>query len=200
MPSKNFLDYSKSMRKFMAWNKKAVSDFVNNYDEYKQEAKVRLKGMFRAADYPSKSQIAHRYGFSMDIEPVPISEDFRVNIQDKDAARIKAEIEKRARVREAEAMKDLFVRLNTVLNHFNEKLSDMDSIFRDSIVENIVELVNLLPKLNVANDPALENLRKETQRKICQYEPMTLRKDKAVRKQAARDAKAILDKMAGYMG
>ena len=109
-------------------------------------------------------------------------------------------MESRVKDREAEAMKDLFVRLNTVIEHFAEKLSDKEAIFRDSLVENVIELVNLLPKLNVVGDADLESLRKETQKKLCAYEPDTLRKDAKVRDKAAGDAKAILDKMAGYVG
>ena len=198
LPSKNFLTYSKEMRKLKQRTDDAVKEFLENYDEYREEARKRLNGMFRATDYPGRREIGRKFGFSTDIDPVPSAKDFRVSLQSKDMTRIQKQLEKRVEERVIEATKDLYVRLNEVVQKFADKLSDKEAIFRDSLVENVVELVNLLPKLNVGNDPELEKVRKETQKRICAFEPDTLRKDEKVRSKAAEDAKAILDKMSGY--
>lgn len=200
LPAANFLEYSKKMREFRVVFEKAVAEFFEGYEAYVEAARDSLKSMFDAADYPGVAAIRRKYGFSVDIEPVPDSEDFRVNLQGKDASRIKAELERSVADRETRAMKDLFVRLNEVVEHFAEKLNDPEAIFRDSLVENVIELTNLLPRLNVANDPNLERLRRETQKKLCVFEPETLRSDSAAREVAAADAAAILKKMAGYVG
>lgn len=200
LPSANFLVYSKRMREFKAEFDKAVQAFVSNYDEYRGEARRRLGGMFKLGDYPGHLEVRRKYSCSTDIEPIPSSTDFRVSVSVKDSNRIKKELEARVKEREAEAMKDLYFRLNKVIGHFYEKLTDGDAIFRDSLVENVVELVNLLPRLNVAGDPELEKIRKETQKKLCAFEPEQLRGDVEARSKAADDAKAILDKMAGYIG
>jgi len=199
LPSKNFLTYSKEMRKLKVKFDEAVHGFVENYDEYREEARQRLNGMFRATDYPGRREIGRKFGFSTDIDPVPTSKDFRVSLQDKDMTRIKSQLEKRVEERVIEATKELYFRLNEVVQKFAEKLADKEAIFRDSLIDNVVELVNLLPKLNVGNDPKLEKVRKETQKKLCAFEPDTLRKDDKVRSKAADDAKAILDKMSGYL-
>jgi len=199
LPSANFLPYSKEMRKFKEKFDVAVVDFLSNYDEYREEARRRLNGMFREADYPGKREIKRKFGFSTDIDPIPSAEDFRVTLQNRDATRIRKQLETRVKDRVVEATKDLFVRLNDVVAKFADKLADKEAIFRDSLVDNVVELVNLLPRLNVGDDPELERIRKETQKKICAFEPDTLRKDARVRTKAAEDAKAILDKMSGYL-
>lgn len=199
LPSKNFLTYSKEMRKFKQRFDDAVVEFVGNYDEYRDEARKRLSGMFREADYPGRREIVRKFGFSTDIEPVPSAEDFRVTLQSKDATRIGKQLEARVNARVVEATKDLFIRLSDVVKKFAEKLADKDAIFRDSLVENIVELVNLLPKLNVANDPELGKICKEVQKKVCAFEPDTLRESEEVRSKAAKDAQAILNKMSGYL-
>lgn len=200
LPTANFLAYSKKMRGFDSLFEKNVGEFLLNYDEYREEARQELSGMFCATDYPGRNEIAKKYGFSIDIEPVPDAADFRVSVSKKDTAQIKKKLEARVKDREAEAMKDLYLRLNKVVTHFYEKLSNGDTIFRDSLVENVIELVNLLPRLNISNDPELEKLCKETQKKLCAFEPEQLRKDDDARGKAAKDAKAILDKMAGYVG
>lgn len=200
LPSENFNTYSKEMRKLKDQFDQAVREFLGNYDEYREAARSKLGGMFNPADYPGSSEIAGKFQFSTDIEPVPNSGDFRVNIQSKEAANIKKQLDQRVEERVQEATKDLYVRLNTVVGRLADKLADKDAIFRDSLIDNIAELVNLLPKLNVAADPNLESLRKETKKKLGALEPDTLRKDVVARDKAVDDAKAILDKMSAYIG
>ena len=200
LPAKNFMAYSKEMRKFKNQYAIAVKEFLENYPTYRDEAEVKLGGMFRVEDYPGQSQIECKFGFSTDIEPVPNSGDFRVDLQGKEADKIREQLDARLKERVAEATKDLFVRLNNVVGKFADKLADDKAIFRDTLVENVVELVNLLPMLNVANDPKLELLRKEVQKKVCAYEPDNLRQDSDARKKAAEDARKIMDKMSGYFG
>lgn len=200
LPSANFLAYSKKMREFRAEFDDAVQTFVSNYAEYREEARRKLGGMFKMEDYPGHYEVRHKYGYSVDIEPIPSAADFRITVSQKDSTRIKKELEARVKDRETEAMKDLYLRLNKTIGHFHEKLSDVDAIFRDSLVENVIELVNLLPRLNIAGDPELDKLLKETQKKLCAFEPDQLRDDAKARSKAAGDAKSILDKMAGYVG
>ncbi len=200
LPSKNFLTYSKEMRALRQKFEIAVKEFMGNYEVYREEARNKLGGMFKDSDYPGKFEIEHKFGFSTDIEPVPSADDFRVALQDRDAQRIRKQLEDRVNERVIIATKDLYVRLNSVVEKFADKLETKDAIFRESLVENVVELVNLLPKLNIGNDPKLEKLRKEVQKKICALEPETIRDDDKVRTKAADDAKAILDKMSGYFG
>lgn len=200
LPSANFMTYSAEMRKLGDAFNKAVEEFSANYREYRDEAKSRLNGMFNANDYPSVYEIEAKYKYGIDIEPVPTSADFRVSLQDRDAKRIKADIDKRVKVKEAEAMKDLFLRLHKVVAHYAEKLGDPEAIFRDSLIDNLVDLVGLLPKLNVSNDQNLVKLAKSAKDKLVGYSPAQLRSDPEVRKSAASAADEVLKKMAGYTG
>jgi hypothetical protein len=200
LPAKNFLVYSKEMRVLKQRFEEAVSRFVENYDKHRNDARRKLNGMFREEDYPGRWEIKAKFGFSTDIDPVPTSEDFRVSVGDKDMERIRKQLEDRVAERMGEATRDLFIRLNDVVGRLAEALSEDGKIFRNSKVENIIEVVNLLPRLNVANDPELEALCKETKKKLCALEPQTLRDSSAARSNAAEDAKALMDKMGGYFG
>lgn len=199
LPSKNFLIYSKQMREFKSRFETAVREFIAGYEEYRREARVRLNGMFDPGDYPGQDEIVRKFSFSTDIEPVPKAEDFRVAIQSKEMTKLKQQLENRVAERVEEATRDLYLRLNTVVGKLAEKLGQKEAIFRDSLVENVAELVGLLPKLNVTGNARLEALRQETKRKLCGLEPETLRKDETVRSKAAEDAKAILEKMSSYV-
>lgn len=199
LPAANFMNYSQMMRALKTEFDSAVEEFIGNYETYRQEAELRLSGMFNRADYPGQNEIVGKFGFKTDFEPVPKSSDFRVTLQKKDADRIRQQIDERVQERLKDATTDLFYRLSGVLKRMVEKLKDDDAIFRDSLVENVVELVNLMPRLNVENDEKLNEVVKDTRKKLCTLEPDTLRKDTDVRSQAAGDAEEILKKMNGYL-
>jgi hypothetical protein len=53
-----------------------------------------------------------------------------------------------------------------------EKLAD--TVFCDSLVNNMVELVDLIPALNFAADPELDQLAQATRDKLANLDPETL--------------------------
>ena len=70
--------------------------------------------------------------------------------------------------------------------------------FRDSVVTNLVKLVDVLPKLNVTGDPELERLASEVRAALL-VDPQELRKSESIRSETAKAATAICDRMMVYM-
>ena len=70
--------------------------------------------------------------------------------------------------------------------------------FRDSVVTNLVKLVDVLPKLNVTGDPELERLAAQVRASLL-VDPQELRKSEAIRNETAKTASAICDRMAAFM-
>jgi len=71
--------------------------------------------------------------------------------------------------------------------------------FHDTLVENITELVNILPHLNVVGDEELEAMRREVEAKLTRFDPEVLRKSRKARKDTLKEAETILDKMKGFV-
>jgi len=69
---------------------------------------------------------------------------------------------------------------------------------RDSVVTNLVKLVDVLPKLNVTGDPELEQLAAQVRASLL-VDPQELRKSEGVRTETARNASAIASRMSAYM-
>jgi hypothetical protein len=70
--------------------------------------------------------------------------------------------------------------------------------FRDSIVTNLVKLVDVMPRLNVTADPDLDRLTSQVKASLL-VDPAELRKSEDVRTQTAKAAARIAEQMAGYM-
>ncbi|MEI2420850.1 hypothetical protein V6O07_11305, partial [Arthrospira platensis SPKY2] len=95
---------------------------------------------------------------------------------------------------------DVWQRLYDRVRHFAEKLDDPKAIFRDSTVNHLVELCELLPRLNVMDDPNLEAMRQEVEHKLAAYHPDDLRTNTTLRQTTAEAANDIAAKMAAFMG
>jgi hypothetical protein len=199
LPSKNYTAYNRQMRAYKGQFEAAVDAFVGDYHTVIFEAKQTLGGLFNREDYPDSSEIREKFEFRTVISPVPTGQDFRVSLAKEEITAIQKDIEKRLDESNAAATRDLWQRLYELVGHMVERLSDPEAIFRDTLIGNIVRMTELLPRLNLYDDPQLEAMRRKIEASLCAYTPTELRCDKEVRQKAADDAKAVLDAMAGYV-
>ena len=199
LSSKNYLSFTNEFRKEKGEWQYLVDDFLNNYDDLRQDAQRVLGQLYNEADYPSQDMLARKFSMDLAIFPVP-STDFRVAIGDEELAEIQKDVERRVMDAQNHAMQDLWDRLYKQVEHMTEKLSDPKAIFRDSMVENARELCSLLPRLNFSDDPNLENLRQQVEANIARHHPDALRNDPDLRQDTAAEAKAIMEKMKTFMG
>jgi hypothetical protein len=196
----HYLDYTVKMQDFRVQFEKVVGEFLSNYDDLVEAAKARLNGMFKRDDYPTKEDMVYKYSMNVSVLPLPTSHDFRVSLGDQEVAAIRAEIENRSDVAQKMATQEMWTRLYGVVSHMAGRLQDPDAIFRDSLINNIVEVCDILPKLNVFDDAQLETMRTDIETKLSKYRPIDLRNNVEVRKAAQKEADDILEKMKGYMG
>jgi len=194
-----YLDYTQEIRKLISTYKEMADAFAAKYDVHKEASKKRLKKMFQEEDYPKASTVREKFGVRVYPRPISRAKDFRVQMAGEEADNIKKSIEEEITQGLAHAMKELWKKIYTPLSKMMETLSDDKAIFRDTLVGNIVEITQLIPKLNLTDDPEMNNIQKELESKICSLEPKELRKDKKYRKETVKEVKNILDKMAGYI-
>jgi hypothetical protein len=209
LPTANYLTYTQKIQGFKTAFENAVSIFLDAYPDLVQEAKNRLNGLFNPFDYPPIEEVTRKYGFSVQVNPMPDSSDFRVSLQSDDLEAIRADLEKRIKENTQQAINDLWQRLYNAVNHMATTLEDSEATFRDSLVQNIIDLCELLPRLNLMDDPNLEEMRKEVKNKLTKYNPEELRPKNAktgieegyrarARDETAEEAKAILKSMEAY--
>lgn len=179
--------------------KDAVEEFLTtHYPAARDQAEFRMGALFKPDDYPPARELRRRFYINLDIDAVTEAGDFRVAMEDSERDRIAKQMESAMQQRIGRAMQDVWDRLATVVGHFAAKMGS-DDIFRDSTVHNLSALVDLLPGLNVLNDPQLKAIEQDIRASLTGYDPKDLRKDSAARQAAAADAKRIMDTMAGFM-
>ena len=200
LPSANYLEYTAEIRRLKADFEKEVAAFMDAYPALVSQARYELNGLFNQADYPDPAKIGTKFTFEMEVDPLPCAEDFRVTLQGDEVNQIKSEIAARLKAAEQDAVNDLYNRLHSAVKHMMEKLQDKEGIFRDSLVTNIRDLCELIPRLNFTGDSRLEELRTQAEKDLAAYDPDDLRKNQFARLETADAAADLLAKMAGYTG
>ena len=199
LPTANYLTFMTDFRKERSEYETLVNRFVPEYPQLVLDAQRFLGSAYKTSDYPEAYEIADKFKMDMQVMPVP-NNDFRVDIADEELARIHDEVEARVKQAAQGAMMDVWQRLYDKVKHLAEKLNDPKAIFRDSTVNHLVDLCEMLPRLNVMDDPNLEAMRQEVEAKLAGYNPDTLRADVNVRQTVATEANDIAAKMAAFMG
>ena len=195
----NYFTYSSELQKLKAQFEGHVVEFCQEYQRLVSNQVSRLNGLYDLNDYPDQSMIRNKFDFNVVITPLPDSNDFRVKMQEEEIIRIQQEISEREKQLLIRAMKECWSRLYEVVKHMSDKLSDKESTFRDSLVGNIISLVQLLPKLNIANDQELESMRRQIETGLTTASPDELRNSRHTRKKVAQEASSILETMSGYI-
>lgn len=201
-----YLEYRKSMAKYAEDFETAVHDFINAYDEQLEGAKKRLGGLFDEKDYPQAEAVNEKFTFRHAFRPLPQRNDFRVSMGNAELEAIRESIEQNSQDAIKGAMFEVARRIGFFANHMNERLTayskdakgKVSNPFRDTLVTNVRELVDLLPSLNITNDPRIEDIRVELA-EMSKNDPATLRENETLRTDIAAKAKAIKDKMADFI-
>jgi len=199
LPSANYLQFMTDFRREKGeWNS-LVGMFTDSYDDLVDEAQRWLGDLYNEADYPSKDKIIEKFSVDMAVMPVPTN-DFRVSLANDELARLQEDLEQRMVSVQQEAMSDCWHRLHKHVSHMVDKLSDPKGIFRDSMLDNAQETCDLLSRLNIADDPNLEAMRRAVEDRLINHHPDSLRNDPDLRRDTADEARKIMDAMSVFMG
>ena len=206
LPSAAYMDHTEKMRELSKRFTPAVEALAKEFGNLVEQARVRLGGLFRSEDYPAPDELRSKFSFATKVMPLPDAGDFRVTLGDEEKERIKRQITATVEASLQVASRELWQRLFEAVNHLAERLSaykvtgvGVEHPFRDSVVTNLVKLVDVLPKLNVTGDPELDRLASEVRASLL-VDPQELRESESIRSETAKNATAIATRMAAYMG
>lgn len=193
LPTKGLMDFMALMRQHKATFEQAVTHFLDCYEALVAAAPRFLGALYSPNDFPDKGSVAEKFRFNLSYEPVPQADDFRVELPDSIKEELEQQGAKLATERMAGAAAAAKARLIAVLEHAKEKLQDPNAIFRDSLIGNIRDLAGVMDSFaDAVGDESIRTLAKKALEDVAVYEPDELRKNKAVRQDAASKADAIL--------
>jgi hypothetical protein len=172
-------------------------NFFDEYETLVEEAKVNLGSLYKAEDYPELTEVRKKFSFRRSVKPLPEAGDFRLDIPAHDLEEMKAAYENQYSEKLAEAMRTPWERLHEVLLGMSKKLEDTGDgkkRYHDSLISNPLELCELLTKLNITNDPKLEDARKQVELAMLGASIEEVKEDATVRENLKSKVDAILGK------
>jgi hypothetical protein len=195
LPAHFYFELTTKMREFEQAFAQEVEEFLAIYPSYIQQVRPELNGLFREEDYPSTDKLRNKFGVRLEVLPIPSGNDFRVTLSEEEQARVAREIDESVRQSLQKGTEDLWARLKGVVAHMVDRLNEPDSRFHASLVTNIGELVDSLPRLNVNQDEELNRFAGEIRDRLCGFTARDLKKNEILRAATANDAAQILTEM-----
>jgi hypothetical protein len=207
LPTTLFSKYDAEMKELKDKYEVAVNDFIAIYPKEVDDAKARLGGLFRNADYPSVQEVADKFSWQYAFMPLPRSDDFRVQMSEEISKQLKLQYEAHAQDQIENATKSLYDRAYKVVSHMVEKLNDYGkptgkrhNTFHATLVTNARELADLLNDLNITNDQQLTKLANDIKEQLCEYDAEYLKEDPLIRERVSTSAKKMVDELKDKLG
>ncbi len=199
LPSNFYFDLMEKMREFEASFERGVDNFLAVYPQYIDQVRPELNGLFREEDYPSAEKLRAKFAVKLEILPIPSGADFRVQMSAEEQARVSREIDASVRQSLTRGMEDLWKRLREVVSHMVDRLNEPESRFHGSLVTNVFDLVEILPRLNVNGDEDLNRFAEQVKQRLCNYSAQDLKRHDLLRVTTAADAANIVAQMDGLL-
>lgn len=197
LPTKALFEYQQVMSEHKTEFDNLVDRFLDRYDTLVAAAAFQLGTLFDRNEYPTRDHVANKFSMTSSFSPLPISGDFRLDIESEVQQDLIDQYEKRAASLLESAQRDAWGRLHEALSRMSERLANDEKgerkIFHGTLVTNAEELCSLLVTLNVTNDPQLEAARLKLRDALVGVSPDELRKSDGARAETKRRVDEILD-------
>ena len=199
LPSNFYFELMTRMREFETAFEQGIESFLAVYPQYIDQVRPELNGLFREEDYPAAGKLREKFGVKLEILPIPSGADFRVQMSVEEQARVSREIDANVRQSLTRGTEDLWKRLREVVSHMVDRLNEPESRFHASLVTNVFDLVEILPRLNVNGDADLNRFAEQIRQRLCNHTAHDLKKHDLLRVTAASDAADIVAQMDGVL-
>jgi hypothetical protein len=187
-----FFDYQKEISGMEMEFNRLVEQFVNQYDKLVLQAQMKLGALFNPDDYPHVDTVREKFRFSVKFAPVPEVGDWRVNVGNEAQEMLKESYAEYYQANLEQAYADVWERTHEALKRMSEKLSgEKKQIFRDTLVGNVQEMIDLLDKFNITGDPKMKQAKVKMESALSGITPDALREDDALR----HDVKSKVDSL-----
>lgn len=195
LPAKNLFTYTQEMAKLKLEFERELREFAKIYPSLIENAKSRLNSMFNESEYPPISEIKNKFSFKTTMMPIGDVSDIRLEVGEDELAELKESVQNTLNERIKASTEDMMRRAQENIAHMVEKLTEKkkkgkEAIFRDSLVDNIKDLIELFPRLNFTNDQKITKLCEDMKGLL--VDPYNLRSDKKAKKAVVEKAEKIM--------
>lgn len=188
--------YSKAMSELEQEFYRLVNIFLAAYQWEIGQAQVKLGDLFNPDEYPTTDAVRNKFRFQLHEMPVPDVGDFRLDVSNEAMNALADKYKSYYTTQLNNAMGDLWQRTHTALTKMSERLDYADGqtkkVFRDSLVDNVVEMVELLDTFNITGDTQMSAMKSRLEDTLRGVTPDALREDGYLRAETKRAVDDII--------
>lgn len=214
LASRMHVDYMSEHKRLVRDATDTIQAGLRTYPEQIRSAPKRLNGMCKISDFPPPSRLAEKFIIELNFLPVPVDDIRCAGVSSEELGAMNASKERELERAIESANRDAWMRMYSAVRHMVDRLKlyedreqrkgkgekvGKEGTFKDSIVDNIRELVELLPKMNFSGDESLDKMVAYLDRKLCGADADALRESAATRTDTIRNADKILKAMMPYV-
>lgn len=196
LPTAAFFTYQQNMTAFQNEFGTLVDKLLAAYGWEITQAEVKLGELWNPDEYPTADRLREKFRFNINYIPLPEVGDWRVDMEKETVATLQDHYKSYYSGALETAMQDVWERMHTSLSKMSERLDYTDDankkIFRDSLVDNVIDIVDLLRDFNVTGDTHMEAMRQKLEDAMRGVTPDALREDQSFRADTKRSIDAIL--------
>lgn len=192
LPSEHLVPFFEATDRAKTRFNAAVDNYMREYVEGRRAQQRRLGALFDEDDYPPPEVVADRFSLSVEINPIPEADDFRVDLSEEQRLRLAEAVEQEVTERMQKAMRDVFWRLNSAVETFHGQLSDESAILRRKTYDHLGRLIEAMPALNLSDDPVLQKAVKELRATITSVDMKELQDNAKLRDKARKKSERVM--------
>lgn len=191
-----YFKYTAQMTELKTEFERLVNIFLAAYDWEISQAQVKLGDLFNADEYPTADSLCDKFKFRLNELPVPSVGDFRLDINTEAQDILTAKYTEYYTSQLTNAMNDLWQRAHSALSKMSERLDYSDSktkkIFRDSLVDNVCEIVEMMKSCNITGNNQMSAIAASLENALLGVTPEALREDDYLRYETKQKVDAAL--------
>ena len=208
----NYMDFTGGLRDLIDNANDAVADLYRNWDaevaaDLKRLADIAYaKGkpnLANPSDYPDADEMRAKFDIEVRYMPVPTADGFdpRLGISDADKATVQKQLDDATANASAHVLNEMIEPMRRAVSKLNVKIGDDGSVFRDSLIDNMVDVASRMAKVNISDDPVIAERIKDLQSLVGTYanNKDMLRNSPSVREKAATQIDDLMSKMQGLV-
>lgn len=206
----HYMDFTRGLRERIDEANDAVADLVANWDVEVQRDLKRLQDIAYAKgkpnladpnDYPDADEVEKRFGIEVRYMPVPSTGDFRVGISDEDKATLQQQLDDATTNATRHVLTQMIEPMQRAVKKLTVPIGDDGHIFRDSLIDNMVDVAYRMARVNVSDDPVIAERIRDLQSLVSTYanNKDVLRSSQTVREKAATQIDDLCNRMAGLV-
>jgi hypothetical protein len=136
----------------------AMENFFVVFPMEKEMAREELNGAFRESDYLSVDEMRQRCSAKYTLTPMPRLGNFPTDFSEEEIRRLRNNMESEVKTATDQALRDLGLRLHEAVKNIADRLASdrtnkhgqkVAPIFRDSLIGNAREILDLLPLMDM---------------------------------------------------